>query len=59
VNDYFSEDNWVRVYNPFNNQTEHLLWSFFSKSWVADGNMIFRVDRKINSPRPPHRGCEE
>jgi hypothetical protein len=58
INDYSADTNWVRIYNPFNNQTEYLMWSDFSKAWVNDGNSLIRIDRKIGVTRPPQRRCQ-
>lgn len=33
-NDYFSDENWVRIYNPFDNETEYYPWSIFAKTWI-------------------------
>jgi RHS repeat-associated protein len=30
---------WVRIYNPFDNQTEYYPFQYFLDSWIDDGNM--------------------
>ncbi|MFC1878991.1 hypothetical protein ACFLZW_03675 [Chloroflexota bacterium] len=42
-NDPWSEWNWVRIYNPFDNEIEYYPWNDFRKSWKADGNMLVLV----------------
>jgi len=36
---------WVRVYNPFDNQTEYYWWGDFENSWRTDGGAMLRVSR--------------
>jgi len=44
---------WVRVYNPFDNQTEYYPFQYFLESWVADGNMGVMLSRNHKPPPPP------
>jgi RHS repeat-associated protein len=37
--------NWVRVFNPFDNQTEYYWWKDFRDAWDAAGGMLVVVSR--------------
>ena len=48
-----SRQNWVRVYNPFDNDTEYYRWNDFKLSWENDGNMMYLFENIGNLPPPP------
>jgi RHS repeat-associated protein len=39
----WNERNWVRIYNPFDNETEYYPWDYFRKSWRNNGSMLVLV----------------
>ncbi len=45
--------NWVRIFNPFDNETEYHPWEKFKMSWEEDGNMMTLVSKKSQPPFPP------
>ncbi|MFC1878989.1 hypothetical protein ACFLZW_03660 [Chloroflexota bacterium] len=49
-----SSKNWVRIYNPFDNQTEYYPWSYFRASWEWENTMI--LVEQTSSP-PPLNKC--
>lgn len=60
-----SPGKWVRVYNPFNNQTEYYSWKDFSSSWCEDEHLnqnpkllqvSFTQENSVSTPMPniPH-----
>jgi len=46
--------NWVRIYNPFDNQPEYYWFGDFKDSWSANGNMMFpvRIKSRERGPKP-------
>jgi RHS repeat-associated protein len=38
--------NWVRIFNPFNDDTEYYWWRDFIDAWMADGNMMLLVSHR-------------
>lgn len=42
--------NWVRVFNPFDNQTEYYWWGDFREAWDAAGGMLSVVKRGYELP---------
>lgn len=59
VADFPSRENWIRIYNPFDNETEYYHWSVFSETWVKDGNFLALVNRKSLSTIPRRNSCEK
>jgi RHS repeat-associated protein len=51
-----SDWNWVRVYNPFDNETEYYPWKDFRVSWENDGNMLTII--KPKKLLPVHDPCK-
>ncbi len=39
----WDERNWVRIYNPFDNETEYYPWEDLRNSWRNDGNMMVLI----------------
>lgn len=37
---------WVRIYNPFDNQTEHYWWADFQSSWQTETGSMLRITMK-------------
>jgi len=42
----YSPWNWVRIYNPFDNEEEYYPWKDFHSSWKNDGNMMIKFTRR-------------
>jgi len=52
-----SDRNWVRVFNPFDNETEYYPWYYFRESWEDDGNIMALVSKKSDHPLLPPPRC--
>ncbi len=39
--------NWVRVYNPYDNQTEYYPWKHFWNAWKANGAFMITVSNQL------------
>jgi hypothetical protein len=53
--DRYSPWNWVRIFNPFDNDTEYYWWKDFRDSWGFEGSKI-QYDAVIIRPGPPTQG---
>lgn len=47
INKDLSPWNWIRIYNPFNNQTEYYWWEDFQRSWKVESGTMLRVTIKF------------
>jgi RHS repeat-associated protein len=47
---YESPWRWIRIYNPFDNDTEYYTWNDFRRAWLADNAAVLKVDTRMNTP---------
>jgi len=52
INPWDSPQNWVRIYNPFDNDIEYYPWRYFSESWYRDGFQMVKFENKSQPPPP-------
>jgi RHS repeat-associated protein len=52
--DHFSPWNWVRIFNPFDNETEYYWWDDFGKSWKQSAGYKMLLVK----PLPQKENCD-